>query len=133
MLALLQVLGRWPGVNFQVVQNIVIILIIKITLIMIILIIKITLIMIIIIGCEQQRADQLHKHMIIIMNIIITMIMIIMITGCKQQRADQLHKHPVWEADRSHLGSFPRPRDRSGPVETEKKTDDGYKIQRKPR
>ena len=62
MLALLQVLGRWPGVNFQVVKNIMIILIIKITIIMIILIIKITLIMIIIIGCEQQRADQLHKH-----------------------------------------------------------------------
>ena len=51
VLALLQVLGRWPGVNFQVVKNI-----------MIILMIKITLIMIIIIGCEQQRADQLHKH-----------------------------------------------------------------------
>ena len=61
---------------------------------------------------------------IIIMAIIIIMIMIIMIIGCKQQRADQLHKHPVWEADRSHLGSFPRPGDRSGPVETEKKTND---------
>ena len=59
VLALLQVLGRWPGVNFQVVKNIMIILMIKITMIMII---KITLIMIIIIGCEQQRADQLHKH-----------------------------------------------------------------------
>ena len=51
MLALLQVLGRWPGVNFQVVKNI-----------MIILIIKITLIRIMITGCEQQRTDQLHKH-----------------------------------------------------------------------
>ena len=55
-----------------------------------------------------------------IMTIIIIMIMIIMITGGKQQRADQLHQNPVWEADCSHLGSFPRPGDRSGPVETEK-------------
>ena len=100
VLALLQVLGRWPGVNFQVVKNIMIILIIKITLIMII---------------------------IIIMTIIIIMIMIIMITGCKQQWADQLHQHPVWEADCSHLGSFPRPGDRSGPVETEKRNDDRHK------
>ena len=51
VLALLQVLGRWPGVNFQVVKNI-----------MIILIIKITLIRIMITGGEQQRTDQLHKH-----------------------------------------------------------------------
>ena len=41
VLALLQVLGRWPGVNFQVVKNI-----------MIILIIKITLIRIMITGCD---------------------------------------------------------------------------------
>ena len=41
VLALLQVLGRWPGVNFQVAKNI-----------MIILIIKITLIRIMITGCD---------------------------------------------------------------------------------
>ena len=58
---------------------------------------------------------------IIIIIIIIKIVMfMIMITGCEQQRADQLHQYPVWEADRSHLGSFPRPGDRSGLVETEK-------------
>ena len=51
VLALLQVLGRWPGVNFQVVKNIIIMIIIKIT-----------PIMSMITGCKQQGADQLHKH-----------------------------------------------------------------------